>query len=388
LGGTTTATGFEEIVSQLLAIVGASVRAAAASAVRAGFQVAAADLFADADLRRIAAATRIDNYTRGFRDWLANLAPRPNAWMFTGALENRPDLVDTLSDIAPLWGNRGAVLQAVRSPWRLADVLDAAGLKFPEIRQSPGGLPTNGSWLIKTCRGASGTGVSAFTGDESPVDGAIYERRVPGTPCSAVFAASHLGALLLGTVRQLVAEAWLGARDFQYCGAIGPLSLPVAVSAEIVAIGRALAQAFELRGLFGVDLVIDGDKVWVIEVNPRYTASIEVLERASGIQAIKLHAATCSERPPIAVQFPANVSVHGKAILFAKQNVLISTAISERLNRESAAATPPSVADIPAAEPIARGRPIVTIFAESTSAERTLQILQNRVVRIEQTLYS
>ena len=42
-----------------LAIVGASTRSAAESAVRAGFQPLAADLFADADLQQIATTTRI-----------------------------------------------------------------------------------------------------------------------------------------------------------------------------------------------------------------------------------------------------------------------------------------------------------------------------------------
>src|SRR5919106_1235059 len=120
--------------SQPLAIVGASVRAAAASAVRAGFQPLAADLFADADLRRIATATPISPYPEGLLDWLR--AVEPSAWMYTGALENHPELVDQMAWIAPLWGNPGDVLERVRSPWKLADVLRREGLLFPETRES------------------------------------------------------------------------------------------------------------------------------------------------------------------------------------------------------------------------------------------------------------
>ena len=105
-------------------------------------------------------------------------------------------------------------------------------------------------------------------------------------------------------------------------------------------------------------------------------------------QISERHAAACSERPPIVPELAANGSMQGKAILFAKRDVLISPAISDRLDRESAVTAPPTVADIPAPGSIAAGRPILTVFAESTSAERTLQILQNRVVQIEQTLYS
>ena len=66
----TMAEGASRGVSERIAIVGASVRAAAASAVRAGFSVAAADLFADEDLREIADATRIRDYPDGLADWL------------------------------------------------------------------------------------------------------------------------------------------------------------------------------------------------------------------------------------------------------------------------------------------------------------------------------
>src|SRR5471032_3077163 len=140
----------------LLAIVGASGRAAAASAVRAGFQVAAADLFADADLAHIATATRVESYPDALHDWLQQLSPRPDAWIYTGALENHPDLVDRLSTVAPLWGNCGGVLREVRSPLHLANAFRRTELWFPEVRLSPAGLPRDGSWLANTGRGASG----------------------------------------------------------------------------------------------------------------------------------------------------------------------------------------------------------------------------------------
>ncbi len=97
---------------------------------RAGLRSIAADLFADADLRQIATATRIAPYPDGFIDWLR--AVEPPAWMYTGALENHPELIDQMAWIAPLWGNPGDVLARVRSPWELACALRSAGLLFPE----------------------------------------------------------------------------------------------------------------------------------------------------------------------------------------------------------------------------------------------------------------
>src|SRR5689334_14727026 len=179
-------------VKQPLAIVGASTRAAAASAVRAGFQPLAADLFADADLRQIATATRIRPYPEGLLDWLR--AVEPPAWMYTGALENHPELVDEMAWIAPLWGNPGDVLERVRSPWELSRALQTAGLRFPETRATSEGLPDDGSWLIKTYRGASGSGVREFVAElasDKPTEPIAYQRRIKGTACAAVYVAAN-----------------------------------------------------------------------------------------------------------------------------------------------------------------------------------------------------
>src|SRR5882672_6712717 len=99
---------------QKLAIVGASARAAAFSALRSGYQVVAADLFADADLQRACPVTRIADYPAGLITWLEKV--ECDAWLYTGALENHPQFVDRMAAIRPLLGNAGEPLRDVRNP--------------------------------------------------------------------------------------------------------------------------------------------------------------------------------------------------------------------------------------------------------------------------------
>jgi predicted ATP-grasp superfamily ATP-dependent carboligase len=407
-------------VTQPLAIVGASARAAAASAVRAGFQPITADLFADADLRAIATATRVSPYPDGLLDWLRAL--QPPAWMYTGALENDPELVDQMAWIAPLWGNPGDVLTRVRSPWELAAVLRDAGLLFPETRPSPEGLPRDGSWLAKTYHGASGSGVRELveTGEQIetgrhadretrrrateslglPVSLSpplVYQRRMAGMPCSAAFVASSGTATLLGVTRQLVGEAWLGAHGFQYAGSIGPLLLDDALLAEVTAAGNALAEQFELAGLFGVDFILDDQRLWMLEVNPRYTASMEVLERATGIKAIAAHAEACrglriEGTDQSAIRNPRSeirARVRGKAILYVRRDVVISGDFAALALSEAGRQPWPTLADIPpAGTPIEAGRPALSVFAEGAAADEVEHRLRERVAAIERTLYA
>jgi predicted ATP-grasp superfamily ATP-dependent carboligase len=345
--------------------------------------------------------------------------------MYTGALENHPELVDQMAWVAPLWGNPGDVLARVRSPWELASALNDAGLLFPEARSSSEELPMDGSWLVKTYRGASGSGVRAFaetrrqgdreTGRETAFDAVpesrclplslspflCYQRRVAGTSCAAAYVASREGATLLGITRQLVGEAWLGAHGFQYAGSIGPWRVSDTALDTIVRIGNVIAENFELSGLFGVDLVIDGSDVWTIEVNPRYTASVEIVERAMGISAIAAHASACAEghgagNSGLGTSAPHQVMptargpqlpVHGKAILFAKQEVVISKQLAESALTKALRKPWPALADIPGAgTPIEAGRPILTLFAEGATVDEVEHRLRKHAMQIEQAL--
>jgi predicted ATP-grasp superfamily ATP-dependent carboligase len=315
--------------------------------------------------------------------------------MYTGALENHPDLVDAMAEVVPLWGNGGKVLLRVRSPLRLSATLQQANFLFPETRESPVGLPRDGSWLAKTGRGASGSGVRILISSGDPSIRAsgrhFFQRRVAGTPYSAVFVAADGGATLLGVVQQLVGEPWLGARQFQYCGAIGPANLPTSVHVEISRIGHVLAREFGLIGLFGVDLVIDKEQVWTIEVNPRYTASAEIIERTEEVCSIKSHAdAITNHAKSPGIPQPASAFKHqAKAILFARQPTTITPRIHRALITEASQTSWPALADIPHPHTsIEKHHPVLTIFAELAHNGEPIKFLQNRVAILERTLYS
>ncbi len=157
-----------------IAIVGASVRAAAQSAVQAGFEVVAYDLFADQDLRAIAQVKQAERYPYDAKEWLAQ--QDVDGWMYTGAWENYPELVDELAAIRPLWGNPASVLYKVRAPILLREFCGTAGIRFPETRVARSPAPV-GEWLHKTSRGASGSGVRRTADGETPRSG-YFQRRI------------------------------------------------------------------------------------------------------------------------------------------------------------------------------------------------------------------
>src|SRR5438045_3963952 len=76
---------------------GARGRGAAASAIRAGFTPHVIDLFADADTRKLAPTIRCEfsDYPQGLVEQARHVPPMP--WMYTGGLENHPDIVEAIS---------------------------------------------------------------------------------------------------------------------------------------------------------------------------------------------------------------------------------------------------------------------------------------------------
>ncbi len=370
LGLTTPRFGQLMHASSHIAIVGASARAAAFSVQRSGRQAVAADLFADVDLQQACRVTRISPYPERLLDWLRRTPC--DGWLYTGALENYPELVDQLAMIRPLFGNPGNVLRRVRDPLLLGQVLSQHDLPFPETRQSRDGLPSEGAWLAKTYRGSSGSGVTELTTDAKEHE--FFQKYITGAAGSAVFA----GPALLGVTRQLVGEAWTGARRFQYCGSIAPWSLPEAAEKQLRKLGKVLAVEFGLVGLFGADFVLDGQRLWTIEVNPRYTAAVEVVERAQHIHAIDWHVASQTNLQISKPSSGNGSAYHGKAILFAKHDA----AISNEFTRWALAQ--PDLADIPqAGTPVLAGQPVLTVLAAAESYSLILAALKRRTSQLE-----
>jgi predicted ATP-grasp superfamily ATP-dependent carboligase len=377
-------------------IFGASARAAAFSALRAGLQPWCADLFADADLRCRCPTIRVpaDVHPRGFRHLIIRELPGP--WLYTGALENAHTLVLELARLRPLWGNTGAAIASSRTPWFVAWQLAVAEIPCPAVYQRPAEVPRHGRWLVKPLAGAGGRGIRFLDSGPPPerARGECYvQEYVEGTPCAAVYVGDGRRAGLLGATRQLVGEPWLHAAPFHYCGSVGPLPLTTALRQRLEQLGTVLADGCPLRGLFGVDFILRDDVPWPLEVNPRYTASVEVLEYAAGIPALALHRRIFDPAAPEPAESPpAGAGTWlGKAILFAPR----ALTFPEEGPWQAALDAPPPLweapafADIPAAgQHIAAGRPVLTFFARAATEADCLARLRATAADLDSRLFT
>ncbi len=363
-----------------LLILGAAVRPAAWSALRIGLQPTCVDLFADVDLASACRATRIE--PADYPDGLLAFADRsgPTDWLYTGAMENRPDLVDAISRRHRLLGNPAATLRAVRDPLALAGAARAAGLVAPEVRLDPAGLPRDGSWLRKPIASAAGRGIRPWLAGTKVDDRrpCYFQRRVDGLGLASIHVGDGSGARLLGITRQLVGRP---GNPFAYRGSIGPWPVGPEVRDRVDRLGRAVASASGLVGIFGIDLILRDGHAWPIEVNPRYTASVEVLEWALGRSLLADHLASFGRVVrPSDPHPPAAPGFVGKAIVHAG-GPATWPGLGDRIV-DLAPTSFPEIADVPQPGTAFRpGDPVLTVFARGETYRACRDGLDARAAR-------
>jgi predicted ATP-grasp superfamily ATP-dependent carboligase len=367
-----------------LLIFGASTRAAAFSALRAGLRPWCADLFADADLEARCPVIRVpsDVYWRAFVELVGRELRGP--WMYTGALENRPGTVRAMARVRPLWGNAFfPALALARSPNSWSSLLKRARLPCPAVRRTLFSAPPEGRWLLKSVLGAGGRHVFWLWDKRSrrgPGGLRYFQEYIEGDSCAALYVGDGKRARLLGVTWQLVGEPWLHARPFHYCGSIGPLPPEPALRQALERLGDVLAAGCGLRGIFGVDFILRDGTPWPVEINPRYTASVEVLEYAAGVPALALHRQVFDPTAPAPSIPPVKEgSFLGKAILFAREALTFPEDgpwMAVLREPRPVDAVPP-FADIPnAGERIETGRPVLTFFTWGESPGACRDALQ------------
>ncbi|MDG2207892.1 MAG: ATP-grasp domain-containing protein [Pirellulales bacterium] len=351
-----------------LLIVGASARAAAEAAVRSGFRPFAIDQFGDVDLCRVATVRTCPGFPESIAQIAADLPDAPV--LLAGGMENHPQIVDQLATSRPVYGCPPSVLRRVRDPLELQQALVCAGLPSVETRRTT--PPSSASrWIIKRLRGSGGIGIRLFEQtDASTGNGNYYQAFVDGPSQSGLFLAHGGKSNLVAVTEQWTGTPWLNARTFGYAGSVGPLKIKSRLRAQWEAIGCALSRYFSLRGLFGVDAVVQGDVIRPVEVNPRFTASAEIVDLAFDAQIVRQHVRACRGEPIENISLDEPRQHFAKAVYFAPEDLVFPHGLADFCFSDQAQSVEIRLADIPPPlMPIAKTHPVATLLARSMQSE-------------------
>ena len=244
---------------------------------------------------------------------------------------------------------------------------------------------TNNQFILKPIQGSGGLGIFLLNNescDELKQESEIYENislenyilqeHIEGTNVSSSVLSSHNDRKNLINSR-LITEHDLGNESYEYSGNILPLNEnsfrmfndnQTEINAdelndEMKDTSEDLIKQFNLIGSNGVDYILDKDgKLKIIEINPRFQGTYELVENSLDINLLDAHIKAC-EGEIIDIPNPSQYSI--KKIIYARKQVNIGN-----LNI-------PNVYDIPyEGVKIEKDQPLVTIISSNENLKTAI----------------
>ncbi len=406
----------------MIAIVGFSARAAAQCAARDGLGVIAVDMCADRDL-----IPECEMHLRlNDANWpnILNAKYPAVPMLFTGGMEHRSSSIDQCHRVAKRFGATGEQVRAMRNLDSWAEWARGAGIAWPitvrDAHQSSSMLAKDPRrrWLLKSLHSAGGTGTIDVTatlslGDSIPLEqeNRYIQERLPGESIGVTFLSSEFGCAVVGAALACPSDTPSRTKEFRYDGSVGPIPLSNLQYCQLQRFAECVWRKTELRGLWQADFLLHEDTWTLLEVNPRWSASMDLLDYAkdyakdnaiapsTGLGLVRSHcdAICCSLSKSTFEQFSHtgwNLSdatipsesntMLGKRIVYADDTIRISQAQSDswwsrRWHREVLADEGDCFfADIPEANTtVESGGPLLTVMSKGNSVESILKALRH-----------
>ena len=237
---------------------------------------------------------------------------------------------------------------------------------------------TNNQFILKPLQGSGGLGIFLLNNESCDelkqlneicqnisLENYILQEHIEGTNVSSSVLSSHNDRKNLINSR-LITEHDLGNDSYEYSGNILPLDensfkmfngYRTEIDAdelndEMRNTSEDLIKEFDLIGSNGVDYILDKNgELKVIEINPRFQGTYELVENSLGINLLDAHIKAC-EGEIIDIPNPKQYSI--KKIIYARKQVNIGN-----LNI-------PNVYDIPyEGVKIEKDQPLVTIISSN-----------------------
>lgn len=348
-------------------IAGFATRHVARSARSAGYTVYAVDHFCDQDLFwYVEDAIRFEEL-EDLPDAVQEMCARHRIDMLvvtSGA--------EALASPVPVCGTEAEQVEPFLDKLRMQHFFEDLGIPVPPLA-APGRYPV----MVKPRTGAGGWRNAIVSSDAemaawheaAPGVPFITQQVVDGIPASVCCVTDGTCAQAVGVNEQIL-RGTSGAR-FGFCGSITPFEHPA--RDRMIAYAEKAASASGCSGTIGVDFVA-GDQIFAIEVNPRFQATLDTIEMASGCNLFSLHVDACRGILPVESS-PMN-KVAARGILFAERDLEIPVDLSS---------LSPMVADIPwPGTYLEEGMAVVSVFGWGHDRRSALMMLEKNIRTVQQ----
>ncbi len=336
--------------------------------VNAGYSVVVIDCFSDTDTQALALeCIKVNSLAlEHIKPAVSILTSRYKlSFAITGSgFERYLSSLKYLYQKLKVLGNPPNVFFSVQNKTHFFSTLKWLKISYPETSfQIP---KLNEGWLVKPMKGEGGVGVKKFKGSNRNNNNCYWQRYINGIPLSALFIANGFSFIICGFHKQLVVS--INDNEFIFSGLISYPELDGEIKMRLNNWVSSLVNEFGLIGLNSVDFILENNQCYVLEVNPRPSASMQLYDA----NLIIGHINSCLNK---LLDITINLKEYcAYQIVFAETNLIIKKNIQ----------WPKWTADIPhEGVLINTGMPICSIIARGKSEQQVLDklLLKQQLVK-------
>lgn len=385
-------------------VVGSTCRSLAWSAARAGLKVHACDPFLDRDLVFCDSSHHPDQLS-----WLASRYPGA-LLLCAGGCEYRSTELESLCQRYQLkcLGPKPQQMSILRdrSNWRAW--CESAGIHYPATYDIDSGETLQSclsrqdiafhlqpTWIWKPMASGGGLGIVDLDPTSPANASGIIQQKIEGQSLSTTLWADPKSGELcsLPVMASIDNQHWLGREGrggapYVYRGSYGPITVCREIIEQWERFGRAIHNQTSWEGWIQIDWMLDAaGKAWFLELNPRWSASMELLEAIDGESWTQRLLETTSPAISLQSRSLGDYRSWGKLVVYADRPLVIDSSLSDAWWERAWVADPMKsnsldgqdrfwYADIPMPNTaIEAGDPVCTILARAASCQQVLQTL-------------
>lgn len=383
-------------------IVANSGRMLAQAARKANLRPLVIDLFADLDMQ---------GYAEGFRQVPSlaeqDLAPAVDYFIeryavthviYGSGFECYPETLSYINNRLVIIGNNPDIFARQQDKPAFFSALDALNIPYPEVVFTAPAYLDHGfdDWLLKPMQGQGGIGIKRYTADDNANDCtdagdtaprveelrlrlkqrsrtmhqaakrctkiSVYWQKIQaGTSHSALFLADGLEVQVIGFNSQWTVRL-SETQQFVFSGLINNTDLSDMHKAVITDWLKQMVPVFGLKGLNSLDFIHANGFSYVLEINPRPSASMQLYDENLLIRHIQASVeATLVPQPLTAERLPI-----GYQIVYAERDICIPNQFE----------WPEWCMDLPKPGDMCRtGQPICSIIAHQKNSRSVAELL-------------
>jgi len=363
---------FDLAMQQKLLIIGQSARMLTYAAQRIGLNPIVIDVFADSDTEAFALeCCQIPQLSRYYLISALNflIARHSISHVIYGSgFEEHPDSLGYLTEKLVVLGNAHETFVALQEKRIFFSTLEALEIPYPDVSFMEPKLADD--WLIKPMFGHGGLGIKRFRKGSNIEKYVYWQKFLTGVQYSVLFLANGQYAQVVGFNTQWTLNSDENT-EFIFSGIINSCDLRDEYKQNVIGWLEKIVPVYSLLGLNSLDFIHANGCSYVLEINPRPPASMQLYDA----DLLSSHIRACNG--DLTSNLPLQRRTAAYQVIYAEHDLTIPLQFY----------WPEGVVDIPKAGALIRkGQPICSIIVHEKNTPLVLVQLAIRQQQLIQNL--